>query len=389
MQTHGRTALQSMRRTLGVLRAVQEPEGTPVNVGAHVSTGRTQVSPRWNDAGLAAGAAIVGLTVWPLLTGVQDGALGTLELGLLGPYGFSELGACLVVLILALPLAWRRTAPASAFLVSCLLLRLLPSELDGTTPALQFTLLVWGVVLLLTTLAFAVGAYGRTRRAVLLAVLALGVENTLNLLETSTDSLVDRAADRELLDRLHRDAVACMQALETLTATLSGTPVPAGRQEPEDLAGLDLVAGRFRDAGLPAQVRSQGDLGMLPSDLDGAALRIVQEALTNALKHSGLATTWVEVDLDREWLRLRITNGPPQPGVTSGAALGGRTRPAFLVGDTPLSGGHGLLGMRERAAAFGGHVTTGPTTDGGWQVHAELPLDREPMTGRPTGASSS
>ncbi|WP_061296616.1 sensor histidine kinase [Herbidospora cretacea] len=102
---------------------------------------------------------------------------------------------------------------------------------------------------------------------------------------------------------------------------------------------------------------TSGDLGSLPPGVSLNAYRIVQEAVTNAMRHAPGATVGVRVALDGGELRIDVTNtapgGPPAP--SPGA-------------------GHGILGMRERAAMLGGTLTTGPTGDGGWAVRAVLPV---------------
>jgi signal transduction histidine kinase len=96
-----------------------------------------------------------------------------------------------------------------------------------------------------------------------------------------------------------------------------------------------------------------------------AAYRIVQEALANAARHAPGAAVDVELRPGPDALAVRVTNGPPP----AGAARAGPTR---LV-----TGGHGLTGMRERAATLGGPLTAGPTEAGGFEVYAQLPYETE------------
>jgi signal transduction histidine kinase len=103
------------------------------------------------------------------------------------------------------------------------------------------------------------------------------------------------------------------------------------------------------------EYRSSGNLDALDVGVQLAAYRIVQEALTNTLKHAGPDTS-ARLDLRVDGDRLRITvrdNGVPLPY------------------NEP---GHGLIGMRERAAMYGGTVTAGPSPGGGWSVEADLDL---------------
>jgi signal transduction histidine kinase len=123
--------------------------------------------------------------------------------------------------------------------------------------------------------------------------------------------------------------------------------------------GLGALAGllaQVRTAGLPVDLSVEGQSRSLPPGLDLAAYRIVQEALTNARKHGGPAHAHVLIRYRREALELEITND-------------GRyaTR-----GD---GGGHGLVGMRERVALYGGELEAGPRSDGVYAVRARLPVE--------------
>jgi signal transduction histidine kinase len=119
----------------------------------------------------------------------------------------------------------------------------------------------------------------------------------------------------------------------------------------------DLIAGARR-AGLETTFTVTGQPVPLPAAVDLAAYRIVQESLTNAIRHAGPATAAVRLDYHHDELQIDVTDtGRGQP---AGAAAG-------------QSGGHGLAGMRERAAAVGGTVETGPRPGGGFRVAARLP----------------
>ena len=109
-------------------------------------------------------------------------------------------------------------------------------------------------------------------------------------------------------------------------------------------------------AGIPVQVSYAGDRVELPRGVDLTAYRIVQEALTNVLKHAGPATATVLVRYEPGALGLEIAD--------DGRGVNGRA-----TGDR----GHGLLGMRERVAVYGGTLETGPRTGGGFRVAVRLP----------------
>jgi signal transduction histidine kinase len=133
------------------------------------------------------------------------------------------------------------------------------------------------------------------------------------------------------------------------------------------LRGLEHLLDQMRGAGLTIEARTEGVPVPLPPGLDLSAYRIVQEALTNALKHAGHTSTTVRLAYQPDRLMLDITNRP------------GKTRPSAVNGGHPIDGGHGIIGMRERAALFGGTMKAEPQPGGGYRVHAALPLPaREP-----------
>jgi signal transduction histidine kinase len=154
-------------------------------------------------------------------------------------------------------------------------------------------------------------------------------------------------------------------ALDELRATLGllraeGDPDPGGTQAPAPTAGqLDRLLDVFTGAGLQLRVTTRGERGEMSGPAELAYYRIVQEALTNVTKHA----PGTDVSLDIEWaaasVQVTVTNTAAN-GSGSGTASGGS--------------GYGLIGMRERAAAAGGSVTSGPTSEGGYRVTATLPL---------------
>ncbi len=115
---------------------------------------------------------------------------------------------------------------------------------------------------------------------------------------------------------------------------------------------------RVRSAGLSVELRVMGRRRPLPAGLDLTAYRLLQEALTNSLKHSGGSATRVCVDFGETELRLEVVDA----GRPAGA-------PALAS-----AGGHGLIGMRERVTVYGGDLEAGPEPDGGFAVRARLPL---------------
>ena len=127
----------------------------------------------------------------------------------------------------------------------------------------------------------------------------------------------------------------------------------------------ELVA-TCRDAGLDVRVRTDGEVRPLPSGVELAAYRIIQEALTNTRKHAGPARAEVRIAYDDDALTVVVAD--------DGRGLG-------LDAD-PDGTGHGLPGMRERVTVYGGDLDAGPHPGGGFRVRARLPLDRAAV---PTG----
>ncbi len=132
-----------------------------------------------------------------------------------------------------------------------------------------------------------------------------------------------------------------------------------------DLAGapgltqLPLLADRARASGLPVELRIAGDPRPLPQMIDLVAFRVVQEALTNVIKHAGTARAQVKVAYAARTLEIDVIDdgrgpGHPDPG--------------------PEESGHGLIGMQERLAVYGGELQTGPGRGGGFHVRARIPL---------------
>lgn len=163
------------------------------------------------------------------------------------------------------------------------------------------------------------------------------------------------------------------QAMSELRRVLGVLREERGHDEDERLLGpqpgirdLDALLTRVRAAGLPVIYRTTGDLDSLGSGVQLTVYRIVQEALTNTLKHAGPdATADVTITQDAGTVHIRVADtGRPAAGAGSGGA------------------GHGLVGIRQRAALYGGTVTLGPPATGhGWLVDVVLdvpPGDHQP-----------
>jgi signal transduction histidine kinase len=121
------------------------------------------------------------------------------------------------------------------------------------------------------------------------------------------------------------------------------------------LGTMDALLDTVRSAGLPVELEVDGTPQELPPGIDLAAYRVVQEALTNALKYGGTAHAWVSLHWREDELELEVANDGRSDGDGSG-------------------GGHGLAGMRERVSLYGGTVDSGPRDGGGYIVRARLPV---------------
>lgn len=159
-------------------------------------------------------------------------------------------------------------------------------------------------------------------------------------------------------------------------APAAGSSRAAGAEADElsPQPGLDLVPAlldRVRAAGLKAELSVSGAKRVLPPGLDLAAYRVVQESLTNVIKHAGAARTAVRLEYHQRELRIKVSD--------DGSAAGASQAPGRSLG----SGGRGLIGLRERIAVYRGKLDAGPRPGGGWQVSAMIPL--EPSADGPDG----
>jgi signal transduction histidine kinase len=161
---------------------------------------------------------------------------------------------------------------------------------------------------------------------------------------------------RSALDVIAATGRQTVDEMRTLLGVLRADDGRAARKPQPGLADLEQLISGVREAGLPVTFRIEGEPCPLPQALDLSAFRIVQEALTNTLKHAGPAHAAVTVRYEDGSVRLEILDtGSGQPGNGHGS-------------------GHGLVGMRERVSMFGGELEAG-RAGGGFTVRARLPLD--------------
>jgi signal transduction histidine kinase len=160
----------------------------------------------------------------------------------------------------------------------------------------------------------------------------------------------------EAIEKAGHEALTEMRRLLGLLRTTdTGTRAPQ-----PGLMRVGQLVSQLEEAGLPVELTVEGDARPLPPGIDLNAYRIVQESLTNALKHGGPDTTAL----------LRLIYQPDR--ITLEITDDGRGAAVELAAADPH--GHGLVGMRERVSLLGGDITTGPRRGGGYRVRAELPL---------------
>ncbi|MFH9867273.1 sensor histidine kinase [Streptomyces lydicus] len=199
--------------------------------------------------------------------------------------------------------------------------------------------------------------------------------HNLSVIITLADAgtYASRVAPERSREALELIGDAGRQALDELRRMLGilreAADAPALSPQP-GIIDIDALCTRIRAAGPEVAYRTSGDVDALNSGVQLTVYRIVQEALTNSLKHAG-ADTKVNVAVAVEGTELRIR-------VRDTGAPSSKGRPVL-----PREEGHGLAGMRERAALYGGSVIAGPGHGGGWTVQATL--DLTPLPGSQGG----
>lgn len=183
-----------------------------------------------------------------------------------------------------------------------------------------------------------------------LAVIVLQSEAADRVLDS------DPSSARRALEAIASTGRSGLTELRRLLDRLADDPHEADVAPRPSLQQLDSLVDRVRGAGLSVDVTVEGSPRVLSPGVDLSAYRIVQEALTNSLKHAGRgASATVALSYQPETLSIRVTDsGSSATEVLNGA-------------------GHGLVGMRERAVLYGGQIEAGPMRDGGFGVEVTLP----------------
>jgi signal transduction histidine kinase len=168
----------------------------------------------------------------------------------------------------------------------------------------------------------------------------------------------DPGETREALDMIEATGSEALAEMRRLLGMLRRDDEEIALAPQPSVRYLDALAAQVREAGLPVDLSVEGEPTELPPGVDLSAYRIVQEALTNALKHAGPATARVVVRYRENDLELEIADTGAGASASDGE-------------------GHGLAGMRERVSLYGGKIEAGPRDGGGFAVRARLPLDSD------------
>jgi signal transduction histidine kinase len=165
----------------------------------------------------------------------------------------------------------------------------------------------------------------------------------------------ERPQTAEVLETIEQTGRAAMAEMRRLLGMLRRSDDELALAPQPSLEFVEDLVAQVREAGMPVELQLEGDVRALPRAIDLSAYRIVQEALTNALKHAGPASARVTIRYGAGELEIEIADDG------AGAA-------------EAAAGGHGLVGMRERVALFGGDLATGRRSGGGYAVRARLPI---------------
>jgi signal transduction histidine kinase len=166
----------------------------------------------------------------------------------------------------------------------------------------------------------------------------------------------------ETLEKIEHSGRQALAETRLLLGVLRGPDDGVELAPQPGIAALPALVASVRRAGLPVSLAVDGERAQLPGAVDVSAYRIVQEALTNVLKHARPARAQVQIDCSRDVVTIEVRDDGS--GVTGTAS--------------EASSGHGLLGIRERVAVLGGELRAGPEPGGGFAVRATLPLGCRP-----------
>ena len=319
-------------------------------------------------------------------------------LGYLGPNGMGDSGGAYGVVVAFYTVAAheprRRAMVAAAMTAGCVLLSFAAyaafDSLSGWTANLSVTYLSFG-------LAWLIGDNLRVRRAYTRQLEDRAAELEREREEKAAQAVteerariarelhdvvahyvsvmvVQAAGARRVVDRDPAAAKGALEAVESAGRTALAemrrmlevlrADDPGMGPQP-GLGEIERLIGQVREAGLAVDLSVEGSACCLPAGMDLAAYRIVQEALTNTVKHGGKASARVTISYTADTLEIEVVDD-------------GRGAAAPLISGAE-GGGHGLIGMNERVALFGGVLETGPVLTGGYRVFARMPIEPDDM----------
>jgi signal transduction histidine kinase len=205
--------------------------------------------------------------------------------------------------------------------------------------------------------------------------------SVINVQANTALHLMDRQPERArlALTTINEVSKQALVELRSVLGVLRDVDESAPRSPSPGLARLDDLVDSAAAAGLTVHVEPPDGPAPLPAEVDLAAYRIVQEALTNSARHSAGSTAMVRISQRSDGLLVEVTdNGKGRPGGSGSGSRSG-SGPGSRTGSGPGPGsgpGHGIAGMTERAKVLGGTLRAGPRPDGGFEVRAWLPVDR-------------
>jgi signal transduction histidine kinase len=317
--------------------------------------------------------ALVGRRRWPVATMIVTVVAVSAYLLAGYPYGPVMISVVIAAYTLAAELPLRRAAPVAAAAIAVLLVHLLTGSRDWTG-------LLPGASLI--AVPFAVGATARlgreqaararedrirdaaydTRLQVAqevhdvvghgLAAINMQAEIALHVLPKRPEQA------EEALTAIARTSKEALDELRATLAVVRSDP-SAPRTPGAGLDQLDALVERLGGTGVPIHVHVTGPRRDLPATVDLAAYRVVQESLTNVLRHAGKASATVRVTYRSDGVAVEVADDGRGPA-------------------TPVTPGNGIPGMRTRVEAVGGTFTAGPGAGGGFRVRADLPVGGGP-----------
>jgi signal transduction histidine kinase len=188
-----------------------------------------------------------------------------------------------------------------------------------------------------------------------MGVIVIQAQGASRALDTAPEQARAALASIETAGRTGMAEMRRLLGLLTTESDAGTTPQPTLKEIP------DLVA-RVRDAGLEVDLTVEGAVRDLQPGIELTGYRVVQEAMTNVLKHAGRSAVEVRLSYQADCLEVEVRDHGSQGTVAA-----------------PVEkGGHGLVGMRERVGLYGGTLRTGVRPEGGYAVHARLPVDGQP-----------